>query len=142
MVYATQNPDLSGNQWATNMVYDEDSGSWMEYIKKHPYNDSRVSYGMTALAKEDGLDTLQEAMETDTNWAEVVVPETGADAMESVETPTGKELAVSPVAAASIEPATECTPDSSTTEAPVTKAEQAQPADEDPVAAPTMENVQ
>jgi len=75
VVYATQNADRSGNQWSTNMVYDEETDSWMEYIKKHPYNDSRVGYGMTALNKEGSLDTLQDTMETDPNWVEVVVPE-------------------------------------------------------------------
>ena len=47
----------------------------MEYIKKHPYNDTRVGYGMTVLNKEGSLDTLQDTMETDPNWVEVVVPE-------------------------------------------------------------------
>lgn len=76
VVYATQNPDLTGNQWATNLVYDEATGTWMEYVKQHPYNNSRVSYGMTALAKEGALEALQESMQTSELWAEVAVPET------------------------------------------------------------------
>ncbi len=91
VVYATQNADRTGNQWATNLVYDEETATWMEYTKKHPYNDSRVGYGMTALNKEGSLETLQETMETDPNWQPVVVPEetlTDAPAADApVETP-------------------------------------------------------
>lgn len=80
VVYATQNADLTGNQWATNLVYDEATGTWMEYVKQHPYNNGRVTYGMTALAKDGTLEELQETMQTSELWAEVVVPETEPEA--------------------------------------------------------------
>ena len=75
VVYTTQNHDLSGNQWATNLVYNDDIALWEEYTQKHPYNDSRVSYGMTALGNnEDGWEELKDTMETSPVWQEVVVP--------------------------------------------------------------------
>ena len=73
VVYATQNHDLSGNQWATNLVYNDDIALWDEYTQKHPYNDSRVSYGMTALGNnKDGWEELKDTMETSPVWEEVV----------------------------------------------------------------------
>jgi len=75
VVYTTQYSDLSGNQWSTNLVYNDDIDLWMEYTQKHPYNDSRVGYGMTALGNnEDGWDELKDVMETSSAWEEVVVP--------------------------------------------------------------------
>jgi len=77
VVYSTQNADLSGNQWSTNLVYNDESGTWMEYTQKHPYNDSRVGYSMTSLYNnEDGWEELKDVMETSPIWEEVVVPTT------------------------------------------------------------------
>ena len=74
VVYTTQNSNLSGNQWSTNLVYNDDIALWMEYTQKHPYNDSRVGYGMTALGNnEDGWEELKDVMETSPVWEEVVV---------------------------------------------------------------------
>ena len=75
VVYTTQNPDRSGNQWSTNLVYDDESDVWMEYTQKHAYNDSRVGYYMTNLRAEDSYDALKDTMETSPVWEEVVVPE-------------------------------------------------------------------
>ena len=75
VVYATQNHDLSGNQWATNLVYNDDIALWDEYTQKHLYNDSRDSYGMAALGNnKDGWEELKDTMETSPVWQEVVVP--------------------------------------------------------------------
>ena len=77
VVYTTQNSDLSGNQWSTNLVYNDDSALWMEYTQKHPYNDSRVGFGMTSLGNnEDGWEELKDVMETSPVWVEVVVTDT------------------------------------------------------------------
>ena len=77
VVYTTQNSDLSGNQWSTNLVYNDDSALWMEYTQKHPYNDSRVGFGMTSLYNnEDGWEELKDVMETSPVWEEVVVTDT------------------------------------------------------------------
>ena len=74
VVYTTQNSDRSGNQWSTNLVYNDEIGNWVEYTQKHPYNDSRVGFGMTSLYNnEDGWDELKDAMETSPVWEEVVV---------------------------------------------------------------------
>lgn len=73
VVYATQNSDQSGNQWSTNLVYDEETDTWMEYVKKHPYNNSRVGYGMTQLNTEGALDNLEEQFATSELWQEVIV---------------------------------------------------------------------
>ena len=75
VVYTAPNSDRSGNQWATNLVYVEDESTWMEYVKKHPYNDSRVAYYVTGLAPEGSWDTLQETMETSDLWQEVELEE-------------------------------------------------------------------
>ena len=75
IVYTAPNSDRSGNQWATNLVYVEDEATWMEYVKKHPYNDSRVAYYVTGLAPEGYWDTLQETMETSDLWQEVELEE-------------------------------------------------------------------
>ena len=71
VVYTAPNPDRSGNQWATNLVYVEDEATWMEYVKKHKYNDSRVAYYVTELAKAGTWDALQETMESSDLWQEV-----------------------------------------------------------------------
>ena len=76
VVYSTQNPDLSGNQWSTNLVYDDETELWMEYTQKHPYNDSRVGYSLVGLYnKEGGYDALKDTMETSDVWQPVEVPE-------------------------------------------------------------------
>ena len=78
VVYTTQNSDRSGNQWATNLVYDDDAATWMEYTQKHPYNDSRVGFYMTTLGNnEDGWEELQDTMETSPVWQPVDVPVEG-----------------------------------------------------------------
>ena len=78
VVYTTQNSDRSGNQWATNLVYDDDAATWMEYTQKHPYNDSRVGFYMTTLGNnEDGWKELQDTMETSPVWQPVDVPAEG-----------------------------------------------------------------
>ena len=59
-----QNSDRSGNQWATNLVYDDESETWMEYTQKHAYNDSRVGYYVTNLSKDGSYDALKDTMET------------------------------------------------------------------------------
>ena len=72
VVYSTQNSDLSGNQWSTNLVYDDDTSTWMEYTKKHPSNDSRVGYSLAGLnGKEDGYDELKDTMESSDLWQPV-----------------------------------------------------------------------
>ncbi|MEA4939946.1 MAG: hypothetical protein VB091_10220 [Christensenella sp.] len=72
VVYSTQNSDLSGSQWSTNLVYDDDTATWMEYTKKHPYNDSRVGYSLAGLnGKEDGYDELKDTMESSDLWQPV-----------------------------------------------------------------------
>ena len=79
VVYSTENPDLSGSQWSTNLVYNDDSALWVEYTQKHPYNDSRVGYSMTALGNnKDGYEELKDVMETSPVWEEVVVPDSPA----------------------------------------------------------------
>lgn len=75
VVYTTANSDRSGNQWSTNLVYVEDEETWMEYVKKHKYNDSRVGYYVTELAEAGTWDALQEEMETSELWQEVTVEE-------------------------------------------------------------------
>ncbi len=78
VVYTTQNPDRSGNQWATNLVYDDEAATWMEYTQKHPYNDSRVGFYMTTLGNnEDGWEELKDTMETSPVWQTVDVPAEG-----------------------------------------------------------------
>ena len=78
VVYTTQNSDRSGNQWATNLVYDDEAATWMEYTQKHPYNDSRVGFYMTTLGNnEDGWEELKDTMETSPVWQPVDVPAEG-----------------------------------------------------------------
>ena len=83
VVYSTQNSDLSGSQWSTNLVYDDDTATWMEYTKQHPYNDSRVGYSLAGLnGKEDGADELKDTMESSDLWQPVdVTPDTEAPAV-------------------------------------------------------------
>ena len=79
VVYSTENPDLSGNQWSTNLVYNDETALWMEYTQKHPYNDSRVGFGMTTLGNnKDGWEELKDTMETSPVWEEVVVSDSPA----------------------------------------------------------------
>jgi hypothetical protein len=81
VVYTTQNSDRSGNQWFTNLVYNDETTTWMEYTQKHPYNSSRESFNMTTLGNnEDGWEELKDTMETSPVWEEVVVPDASADA--------------------------------------------------------------
>ncbi len=76
VVYTTQNSDRSGNQWATNLIYDDETETWMEYTQKHTYNDSRVGYYVTGLYNTDGAwDVLKDTMETSDVWQEVILPE-------------------------------------------------------------------
>ena len=85
VVYSTQNADLSGNQWFTNLVYDDDTETWMEYTKKHPSNDNRESYSLAGLnAKAGGYDELKDTMETSDLWQPVDV---ASEADESTEAP-------------------------------------------------------
>ena len=78
VVYTTQNSDRSGNQWSTNLVYDDEAATWMEYTQKHPYNDSRVGFYMTTLGNnEDGWEELQDTMEESPVWQPVDVPVEG-----------------------------------------------------------------
>jgi hypothetical protein len=75
VVYTTQNSDRSGNQWATNLVYDDETETWMEYTQKHAYNSSRVGYYMTGLYNNVGAwDALKDTMETSDVWQPVEVP--------------------------------------------------------------------
>ncbi len=84
VVYTTKNSDLSGNQWSTNLIYDDDLESWMEYTQKHPYNDSRVGYYVTTLYNnEDGYEELKDVMETSDVWQEVVVADEDAGAADT-----------------------------------------------------------
>ena len=88
VVYSTQNPDLSGNQWSTNLVYDDETELWMEYTQKHPYNDSRVGYSLVGLYnKEGGYDALKDTMETSDVWQPVEVPEAEEPAVEEASAP-------------------------------------------------------
>lgn len=82
VVYTTQFSDLSGSQWSTNLVYDDDTATWMEYTKKHDYNDSRVGYSLAKLNGQEGAwDTLKDTMETSDLWQPVdVAPEAGEPA--------------------------------------------------------------
>ena len=74
VVYTTQNSDRSGNQWATNLVYDADDALWMEYTQKHAYNSSRVGFYMTTLYNnEDGWEELEAVMEESPVWQPVEV---------------------------------------------------------------------
>lgn len=85
VVYSTQNADLSGNQWFTNLVYDDDTETWMEYTKKHPSNDNRESYSLAGLnAKAGGYDELKDTMEASDLWQPV---EVAPEADESTEAP-------------------------------------------------------
>ncbi len=83
VVYTTQNADRSGNQWATNLVYNDETATWMEYTQKHAYNNSRVGFYMNPLKdNEDGWEELKDTMEESPVWQPVVVPaadETPAD---------------------------------------------------------------
>ena len=78
IVYTAPNSDRSGNQWSTNLVYDDEAATWMEYTQKHPYNDSRVGFYMTTLGNnEDGWEELQDTMEESPVWQPVDVPVEG-----------------------------------------------------------------
>ncbi len=78
VVYTTQNSDRSGNQWATNLVYDGEAATWMEYTQKHAYNDSRVGFYMTTLYNnEDGWEELKDTMAESPVWQPVDVPTEG-----------------------------------------------------------------
>ena len=78
VIYTTQNPDRSGNQWSTNLVYDDETAIWMEYTQKHAYNDSRVGFYMTTLYNnEDGWEELKDTMEASPVWEPVLVSEAG-----------------------------------------------------------------
>ena len=85
VVYSTQNSDLSGSQWSTNLVYDDDTATWMEYTKKHTYNDSRVGYSLAGLnGVEGGYDELKDTMESSDLWQPVeVTPDAEAPAGSS-----------------------------------------------------------
>lgn len=135
VVYATKNDDLSGSQWSTNLVYDEETDSWMEYVKKHPYNDSRVGYGMTQLAKEGALDTLQETMQTSDLWVEVVVaePEAAAEGLSAPADATGDGDGTGEAPAAA-SPAAESAGEQNTESAPATAEETPATAEEAPAA--------
>ena len=79
VIYTTQNSDRSGNQWSTNLVYNDEDGNWVEYTQKHAYNDSRIGFYMTTLYNnEDGWEELKDTMETSPVWEEVIVPESPA----------------------------------------------------------------
>ena len=76
VVYSTQNPALSGNQWSTNLVYNDETATWMEYTKKHPYNDNREGYKINGLYNNDGgWDALKETMDESDDWQPVDVPD-------------------------------------------------------------------
>ena len=104
VVYTTQNSDRSGNQWATNLVYDDETETWMEYTQKHAYNNSRVGYYVTGLYNTDGAwDTLKDTMETSDVWQEVVLPEETETAQDTTQdttqdTPPETDAVVTPEA--------------------------------------------
>ena len=78
VVYTTQNSDRSGNQWSTNLIYDDEAATWMEYTQKHAYNDSRVGFYVTPLYNnEDGWEELKDTMEESPVWQPVEVPAEG-----------------------------------------------------------------
>lgn len=86
VVYSTQNPALSGNQWSTNLVYNDETATWMEYTKKHPYNDSREGYKINGLYNnDDGWDALKETMDESDDWQPVEI--TAEDETPADETP-------------------------------------------------------
>lgn len=61
VLYANTNrDDKGGSKWATNLVFNHEDGRWYEYIVKHPYNDSRVSYNMAQIGEK-----------TDKSWADL-----------------------------------------------------------------------
>jgi hypothetical protein len=85
VVYTTQNADRSGNQWATNLVYNDETATWMEYTQKHAYNNSRVGFYMTGLRdNEDGWEELKETMEESPVWQPVEVPATDETPADTV----------------------------------------------------------
>ncbi len=85
VVYTTQNADRSGNQWATNLVYNDETATWMEYTQKHAYNDSRVGFYMNPLKdNEDGWEELKETMEESPVWQPVEVPATDETPADTV----------------------------------------------------------
>ena len=98
VIYTTQNPDRSGNQWATNLVYNDETATWMEYTQKHAYNDSRVGFYMTPLYNnENGWEELKDTMEESPVWQPVVVEDesdtsTQSDASAASETPAESEI--------------------------------------------------
>ena len=80
VVYSTQNAALSGYQWSTNLVYNDETATWMEYTQKHEYNDSRVGYTINGLYNsEGGWDALKETMDESDVWQPVEVPADAAD---------------------------------------------------------------
>jgi hypothetical protein len=84
VIYTTQNPDRSGNQWATNLVYNDETATWMEYTQKHAYNDSRVGFYMTPLYNnENGWEELKDTMEESPVWQPVVVEDESDSSIES-----------------------------------------------------------
>ena len=71
VIYATQNKDTTGNQWATNLVYNPETKTWNEYVKKHPYNNGRESFGMHSLNNSMSWEELKETMAVSEKWEEV-----------------------------------------------------------------------
>lgn len=71
VIYSTQNSALNGNQWSTNLVYHDETNSWMEYTQKHAYNDSRVGYGMTQLNSASAWNTLKDTIQSSSVWQKV-----------------------------------------------------------------------
>lgn len=47
LIFANTSDGLS-TDWQTNLVFNPRDGKWYEYVKKHPHNDSRESFKMTA----------------------------------------------------------------------------------------------
>ncbi len=80
VVYSTQNSGLLGSQWSTNLVYDDNTATWMEYTQKHEFNDSRVGYSLAKMNGQEGAaDALKDTMETSDLWQPVeVTPDTEA----------------------------------------------------------------
>ena len=88
VIYSTQNSALSGNQWATNLIYNDETRNWMEYTQKHAYNDSRVTFSMTNLSSASAWSTHKDAMASSSVWRQVI------GAIADTPTPAPTELLI------------------------------------------------
>ncbi len=69
VIYANTSTDAIG-QWTTNLIYDSDSEIWYEYVKKHPYNNSREAYKLN-YANNMSWSELRDEILSDENWVAI-----------------------------------------------------------------------